>query len=79
MVIDVAKNRRRKSIPKSQHCERYLVIIGVILFLIGFCVMVFARQQVIAGAAVLLLGMFICIVGLSKHSLHLLKRRAGKN
>jgi uncharacterized membrane protein YiaA len=78
MVIDMAKRTRNKRTPKSKYRGQYLILIGVILFLIGLLVTSFAKQQMIAGFVVLLLGVFICAVGLSKHSLHLLKRKSGK-
>jgi uncharacterized membrane protein HdeD (DUF308 family) len=79
MVIDMPKKMKNKRIPESKNKGySYLVLIGVILLIIGLLVIAFASQQIVAGAVLLLLGVFICVLGLSKHSFHLLKRRAGK-
>lgn len=55
----------------------YLILAGTIILLIGFVAAVFAGQ-VAAGIILEVVGTFISAVGLSKHSLNLLERRAGK-
>ncbi len=51
--------------------------IGVIILLISFVLALFAHQAV-AGIVFLLIGIVICVLGLSKYSLHLLKRKTGR-
>ena len=73
----MAKNMSNKYTSKSRGAH-YLILVGAIILLIGFGVLVFARS-VAAGGVLLLIGILVCAVGLSKHSLHLLKRKAGKS
>jgi len=72
----MAKNMRNRYDSKSLGAH-YLILVGVIILLIGFGMAVFARE-VVAGSIFLLIGILISALGLSKHSLRLLKRRAGK-
>ena len=72
----MAKNRRGSYIVESKSTH-YLILFGVVLLLIGFIAAVFF-QQVAMGIALELIGTFISAVGLSKHSLRILKKAAGR-
>jgi uncharacterized membrane protein HdeD (DUF308 family) len=72
----MAKKMENRTVKKNKGAN-YMVLVGVVVLLIGFGLAVFARQ-VDAGLILLLLGVLISVLGLSKHSMHLLKRRASK-
>jgi uncharacterized membrane protein HdeD (DUF308 family) len=66
------KATKRNEFKSQGH--HYLILVGVLILLIGFVVTVFARQLG-AGIVILLIGVFVCAVGLSKHSQSLIRRR----
>ena len=75
-LVDMAKNIRHGHIKTGG--AHYLILVGVVILLIGFVLAVFARQAA-AGIVILLIGILVCVIGLSRHSLHMLKRRSGRN
>lgn len=69
----MAKNKRGNNGSKKQG-SYYLIIIGVIVLLIGAVAMLFGRQLV-SGGVLLVVGILISVLGLSKHSMHMLKKK----
>lgn len=55
----------------------YLILVGVVILLIGFWTALFAHAAAL-GIILLLIGILVSVVGLSKHSMHILKRKAAK-
>ncbi len=69
----MAKKAGNKYASKSNGVY-YVILLGVIILLIGFYVILLSHN-VAGGAVLLLIGILISILGLSHHSLHILKRR----
>jgi uncharacterized membrane protein HdeD (DUF308 family) len=67
--------RMAKPMNKGAHKRKgkshYLVLIGALIFLIGWYLILFPRHEY-WGIGLLLFGIFVCAVGLSKHSFRLL-------
>jgi Flp pilus assembly protein TadB len=55
----------------------YLILLGAIILLVAFVLALFVHAFV-AAVLVLLLGVLISVIGLSRNSLHLLKKKTGK-
>ncbi|MGD0510343.1 MAG: hypothetical protein ABSA33_00740 [Candidatus Micrarchaeaceae archaeon] len=73
----MAKKTVKKEYTYKSTGAHYLILIGAIILLIAFVLALFVHAFV-AGVLVLLLGVLISVIGLSRHSLHLLKRKTGK-
>jgi uncharacterized membrane protein HdeD (DUF308 family) len=71
----MAKTKTIKHESKSKGAH-YLILLGVIVLLVGL-VVIYAHH-IKSGVALLIIGILIAVLGLSQHSLHLLKRKAGK-
>ena len=62
-------NKRR---AKRDNSAYYLILVGVVLLFVALAVAVYTKQ-VIAAVVIMLIGILFGALGLSRHSLYLLK------